>query len=396
MRVGIVGAGFIGAVHAHAARRAGAEIVGIVGSTPSSTAAATAALHAERQFESADALIAAGDIDVVHVCTPNHLHRPLSEMALAHGKHVVCEKPLATSLDDARALHRAATDADRIATVPFAYRFYPMVREARARRAADAAPLRLIHGTYLQDWLASPDDDNWRVDADRGGPSRAFADIGSHWCDLAEFVSGDRIAAVSAELIRVIPERRTGATHAFERSGGGGALRAVDTEDAAIVTFRTAGGSFGNVVISQVSNGRKNDLRLELAGTDSTIVFEQERPDTLWIGGRRSSEIVARDAAVLDYAATRYVTVPVGHPQGYQECFDLFVADTYAAIAAGGTATVDGLPTFADGVRAAQIVDAVVQSAAAHRWVDVAPPDPTPSHATPSRTTPSDEGGRIP
>lgn len=372
---GIVGAGFIGAVHAHAARRAGARIVGIVGSTPTSTAAATAALHADRTFESAEALIAAPEVDVVHICTPNDLHRPLTELAIAHGKHVVCEKPLATSLADALAAHRAAIDARVVATVPFAYRFYPMIREARFRRSTDPEPLRLIHGTYLQDWLASADDDNWRVDAVRGGPSRAFADIGSHWCDLAEFVSGDRITAVCASFVHAIPQRRTGgAVHAFAASDGTGALRAVDTEDGALVTFRTAQGAQGSVVISQVSNGRKNDLRLELAGADWTIAFEQERPDTLWIGRRRSNEIVPRDAATLDPSAARYVTVPVGHPQGYQECFDLFVADTYAAIDAGSSDAVDGLPTFADGVRSAQIIDAVLRSATEGQWVDVAAP----------------------
>jgi predicted dehydrogenase len=357
-------------------------VIGVVASTPESTLAASAALHAERVFSSADELVASDDIDVVHVCTPNDLHLPLSEAAIAAGKHVVCEKPLATSLAGATRLLEAASAAGIVATVPFAYRFYPMVREARARVGDDAGPLRLIHGAYLQDWLSSECDTNWRVDSARGGPSRTFADIGSHWCDLVEFVSGDRIVSLSAELIRAIPERLTGASvHAFApNDGNGGEMRPVDTEDAAIVTFRTERGVFGSMLVSQISTGRKNELRFELVGTDSTVSFEQERPDTLWVGHRASAEIVPRDAGTLHPSAARYVTVPVGHPQGYHECFDLFVADTYTAIAEGSTDAVDGLPTFADGVRAAQIIDAVLRSAAAHQWVGV---DPAPATATP-------------
>ena len=369
-RAGVIGTGFIGAVHARAIRRAGHRLVGVSASSPDSTAAAVERLGAERGFVSAAALAESTDVDVVHVCTPNDLHAPLAEAALAAGKHVVCEKPLATTLADATTLATLAERAGVVATVPFVYRFYPMVREARARAAGPLGAIRLVHGSYLQDWLSTDRDDNWRVDAEASGRSRAFAYIGSHCCDLVEFVTGDRLEAVCAELVTAVPERVHGSAHAFAAPAvQADERRAVETEDVALVMFRTTGGVFGSVVVSQISAGHKNQLRFEVAGGEATLAFDQEQPDTLWVGRRTAVEVIARDPAVLDPAAAAYVTVPAGHPQGYQDCFDAFVADTYRAIATG--AGVDGLPTFADGVRAARVTEAVLRSAATRRWEDV-------------------------
>ena len=377
LRVGVAGTGFIGEVHAHAARRAGARLVGVAASTPDRAQAAAARLGADRGFSSAEALAIDPGVDVVHICTPNRLHAPLVEAALAAGKHVVCEKPLATSAAAARRLVASAAASGAVATVPFVYRFYPLVREARARVASGAiGRIRLVHGAYLQDWLATEDDDNWRVDPTEGGASRAFADIGSHWCDLVEFVTGDRIAAVSAEAATVLPERVTRAgAHAFARSGDGsppgGGRRAVTTEDISVVLFRTAAGVPGSVVVSQVSPGRKNSLCVEVAGSTATLSFDQEQPERLWVGRRAGSEVVVRDPATLDPAAAPYAVLPPGHPQGYQDGFDAFVGDTYRAIGAGDAAAVDGLPTFTDGARAAEITDAVLRSAGSHTWEEV-------------------------
>jgi predicted dehydrogenase len=368
----IVGAGFIGAVHARSARLAGARIAGVSASTPTRSREAAERLGAERAFDDAEALVAAPEIDVVHLCTPNHLHGPLAEAALAAGKHVVCEKPLALDGEQAAALADAAEAAGRVATVPFVYRYHPMALEARARIAAgELGALRLVHGGYLQDWLSTDDDDSWRVDPALGGASRAFADIGSHWCDLAEFVTGERIAAVCAQVATVVPERaHRESAHAFESGsdGNGSARRAVTTEDLATVMFRTGSGVLGSLLVSQVSPGRKNDLHLEIAGEHASVRFEQERPETLWVGRRERTEQLWRDATYLSPGAARHTVVPVGHPQGYLDCFDAFVADSYAAIEG---AEPDGLPRFADGLRAARVTDAVLASAASGRWVDV-------------------------
>jgi predicted dehydrogenase len=308
------------------------------------------------------------------VCTPNHLHAPLAEAALAAGKHVVCEKPLATGSADAERLVDAARAAGRVATVPFVYRYNPIVFEARARVAAgEIGALRLVHGGYLQDWLSSPDDDNWRVDPAQSGPSRTFADIGSHWCDLAEFVTGQRIAAVCAQFATVVGERveRAGAP-AFASPAGDaprGRRRAVATEDLATMLLRTDAGVVGTMLVSQVSPGRKNHLHLELAGEHASLRFEQERSETLWVGRSAGSETVWRDPLHLHASAARLASAPAGHAQGYLDCFSAFVADTYAEIAGGRP---DGLPHFTDGARSARIVDAAVASArAGATWTEV-------------------------
>jgi predicted dehydrogenase len=235
--------------------------------------------------------------------------------------------------------------------IPFAYRFYGSVREARARiLGSPKSSVRIVHGSYLQDWLSRPDDTNWRVDPALGGQSRAFGDIGVHWCDLVEFVTGHRIARVSAQLL-ALP--RPGASE----SG---------TEDAAVMQFVTDHGAIGSSVISQVSPGRKNRLWFSIDTADASYQFDQENPDSLWIGGRGHSVELPR-AAEDQVIGPHYDLVPTGHPQGYQDCFTNFVRDVHQAVRGEPP---EGLPTFADGLRAAALTDAVLQSARTGAWVE--------------------------
>ncbi|HYI36905.1 MAG TPA: Gfo/Idh/MocA family oxidoreductase [Thermoleophilaceae bacterium] len=371
LRAAIAGTGFIGGVHARSARLAGASIAGVAASSPRSAEDAAAVLGAERAFDSAEEMVRDPGVDVVHICTPNHLHLPLAEAALAAGKHVICEKPLALDGAGAQRLVDAASGSGLQAAVPFVYRYYPMVREARERvGSGGAGALRLIHGSYLQDWLLQPEDGNWRVDAQTGGASRAFADIGSHWCDLAEFVSGQRITRVCARMLTAVPER-AGAEgrQAFASGGPSGEMRPVTTEDAVVVQFETDAGALGSLVASQVSAGRKNRLWIEFDGADESLAFDHEQPEELWCGRREAATVLQRDPATLSSPAARYAFLPGGHPQGYADCFDAFVADLYAA-ARGGSAA-EGMPAFTDGLRAALITDAVLTSAREGRWVDV-------------------------
>lgn len=370
--VGIVGTGFVGRIHARSARLAGARLEGVVASSTERSRRAADELGAERAFADAEELIASEAVDVVHVCTPNHLHLPVALAALAAGKHVVCEKPVALDAPSAERVAHAAERAGVMVTVPFAYRYYPTVREARARvRGGTSGALRLLQGGYLQDWLLLAADDNWRVDAALGGASRAFADIGSHWCDMVEFVSGQRIISLTARTAIAHPKRRLGGGHAFARSAGDSPSRDVATEDIATALFETDAGAVGSVVISQVSAGRKNRLWFELAGERETLAFDGERPETLWVGGREAAQVITRDPDALDAAAARYATLPAGHSQGYNDLFEAFVAETYDAIRTGEVA--EGLPTVADGVRAARITDAVIESSRSRAWVEVSP-----------------------
>ncbi|MGH2736141.1 MAG: Gfo/Idh/MocA family protein [Actinomycetota bacterium] len=372
LRVAVAGTGFIGAVHARSARLAGAALVGVSASNPRNAALAADRLGAERWFESSELLVSDPDVDVVHICTPNHLHAPLVRLALESGKHVVCEKPLATSASDAEDLVRAAASAGRVAAVPFVYRFYPAVREIRERIiTGDLGRVHLVHGSYLQDWLLDAGDDNWRVDSEYGGRSRAFADIGSHWCDMVEFVTGQRIVRVNAQMSTAVPERaRRASAHAFSSAEGDAGRRVVTTEDIAVVSFKTDGGAVGSTVISQVSAGRKNRLWFEIDGERAALAFDQEHPETAWQGRREGATSLFTDPAHLSDRAARYATLPAGHPLGYHDCFDAFVADTYEAI---GHSPPPGLPVFEDGLRAVRLTEAVLDSAATGEWVDVNP-----------------------
>ncbi len=352
LRVALIGAGFMGDVHTRAIQRAGGILKVVATSTPAKSVEAAARYLAERGA-TPDEAATADDVDVVHICTPNSAHQAIAEFALRAGKHVVCEKPLATDVASAQSMTALASETSLVASVPFVYRFYPTVREARGRIASgQLGSLHVLHGSYLQDWLSRPSDDNWRVDPAVGGPSRAFADIGVHWCDMAEFVSGHRITRLTARMKTAYDTRiKNGKAN----------------EDVASIMFETDHGALGSAVISQVSPGRKNRLWFSLDGADGAVSFDQELPDTLWVGGRDVNQVVNRGGETNTFGA-RYNRTPVGHSQGYQDCFDLFVNDTYAAINGDD---VDGLPTFADGLRAAHLTDAVIASATSQTWVDV-------------------------
>ena len=356
MRVVILGTGMIGEVHRRAAVLAGARVVGAMASTPTRSEEVAQRWGTTPVRSLAD--LAGLAPDVVHVCSPNSLHAEHVEAAIDADAHVICEKPLAVGSEVAGRLARLAAGRGRVATVPFVYRFHPLVREIRSRVAAgEFGRWQLLHGSYLQDWLLSPAATSWRVDSAAGGPSRAFADIGSHWCDLMEFVTGERIAAVVAATTTTVPERP------FR-----GLMRAVDTEDAATALFTTHSGVLGSVTVSQVSAGRKNRLWFEFDGQHRSAVFDQENPETVWLGSAASAEVLARDPGRGSAEQRRLSTLPAGHPQGYAQCFENFVADTYAAIRGE---TREGLPTFADGVRSARIVDAVIDSARSAQWTTV-------------------------
>jgi predicted dehydrogenase len=356
LSVAFIGGGFMGQVHSRACRAAGAELVGLASSTPGNAARLADELRAQRSYSSSADVFADDSVDVVHILTPNSTHYGFALSAITAGKHVVCEKPLATSLREAHELQVAADEAGVVATVPFAYRFHPMVREARARvQDGRLGAISSVQGTYLQDWLLTPSDDNWRVDERLGGPSRAFADIGSHLTDMIEFVSGDRISAVQA-LGRTVLKRRT-------------SKPTVTTEDLVALVFQLSSGGVGTMLVSQVAPGRKNSLTLEISGSAETYSFSQEDPETLWIGRRTRSELLRRNPAELSEDAQRLSVLPAGHPQGVQDAFNAFIADTYAAIQCGEVR--DGLPTFADGVRSARITEAVMTSIRTRSWVDV-------------------------
>jgi len=369
--VAIVGTGMIGAVHRRAALLAGAVVRGVSASSPERGAEVAEAWDVPRAYRDISDALADPEVQVVHVCTPNHLHRAMAQAALEAGKHVICEKPLATTLQDAEALSALAASTGLVATVPFVYRYHPVVREAHARIAhGDLGPLRLIHGSYLQDWLLDPASNNWRVDPALGGASRVFADIGSHWCDLVEWVSGERFVDVSAAFETVIAQRAAATTGlSFSTPAAGGAMQPVSSEDVAAALFKTGNGTLASLTVSQVSAGRRNRLWFEIDGAQASVAFDQEDSERLWIGlPDQREEIFVRGPGAGSAEQRRLSVLPPGHAQGYGNCFDAFVADTYRAIVAERP---EGLPTFEDGLRSALIVDRVIASARTRAWTSI-------------------------
>ncbi|MFT4042333.1 MAG: Gfo/Idh/MocA family oxidoreductase [Gordonia sp. (in: high G+C Gram-positive bacteria)] len=370
LRVAIIGTGMIAATHIRAARDAGGTVLGVLGSTPERSAAAAADLRVPVGYPDLDALLAEHP-DVVHICTPNDTHVSYALAVIGAGVHVVVEKPISVDLPGAQRLATAVAAAGVVATVPYVYRYHPIVREIRARRiAGELGEVALIHGSYLQDWLISPDASTWRIDPDRGGPSRAFADIGTHWCDLAEFVSGEQFTEVTAATTITYPTRPAGSLASFATAAGNLAERVpVRTEDTASALLRTRRGITASTVISQVSGGRKNRLWLEIDGTAGSAVFDQEHPEVAWFGTDTGTTLAHRGEGNVSADQARLNRVPAGHSQGWTDAFAGFVADTYTAVATG--TIPDGLPTVTDGLRSVQIIDAVLSSAATGSWTPI-------------------------
>lgn len=370
LRAAVVGTGFIGRVHVRCARLAGAEVVGVAASTPERSAEAAQSMQVPRGYASGLEAARDKDVDVIHICTPNAYHMEVAQAALETGKHVICEKPLATSLQDAITLTELARRKGLVGTVPFINRFHPMVREARARVQSDeTGKLYLIQGSYLQDWLMQAGDTNWRVDAAAGGASRAFADIGSHLCDLLEWITGERFTSLIATLGTPIAERSAAASRvAFQASGEVKETKPVSTEDVACLILRTDRGTLASLTVSQVSAGRKNRLWFEIDGARQSAIFDLESPEQLWIGKREGTTLFVRDPSQGSPEQKRLTVLPAGHAQGWGDCFEAFVRDSYAAMRGESH---QGLPTFADGARSMSIVEAVLRSSAANQWTSI-------------------------
>jgi predicted dehydrogenase len=348
MKAAIVGTGFMGHVHGQAAQLAGVDLIGFAGSSQGKSDEIASEFRGAKGFASFEALLDA-EPDIIHICTPNVLHLPQAKAAIARGINVIVEKPLAMNLAEADELY-ALKDKVAVTAMPFVYRYNSMVLELRKRLQDNKTnKLWMLHGTYLQDWLAETMTTNWRSNSAAGGATRAFGDIGVHWFDLMEFVTGHRVTRLTAAMSYV---------------------HKMDTEDGALVTFETDHGAMGSAVISQCSAGYSNRLWFSFDGTEESYSFDQQAPETGWVGGLGDNRIVKRDPAKNSPVASRANSLPAGHPQGYQTCFNDFVADAYSGVQSGANSEV--MATFDDGHRAAQIIDAVMQSVKTGSWVDVA------------------------
>jgi len=389
IRVGLVGAGFVGPAHVEALRRLGyVEVLALAGS------------DARRARERADQLgipEACGDyrqllanprVTVIHNATPTNMHYVINRDALRAGKHIVSEKPLALSATEASQLVNLAHSTDLVNAVDYNYRGYPLVQQMRIMIAQGAiGQVWAVHGSYLQDWMLYPTDYNWRVLAERGGESRAMSDIGTHWCDLAQWVTGQRISRVMSRLNTMLPTRMRPISEVptFAQAAEGPREEVqVQTEDYAALLFDMDGGATGSLTVSQVAAGHKNRLWIEVDGSEGSLAWDQEHPDELWIGRRRqANQLLPRDPSLLDESVRSHSRLHSGHTEGWEDALCNLFSTIYEFIRAGKNPSRDKptYPTFYDGLIENRLVERVLQSNREQRWIEVAQPEMEPAPA---------------
>lgn len=381
IRTAILGTGFMGRVHLEAVQRVeSVEAAAIFGRNADASARLAAGFSVPKATSDYRELFRDPAIDAVHICTPNAQHYSMAKEALAAGKHVLCEKPLTTTVAEAEELVALAARTKLRNGVCHNLRYYPQVQQMRAlREAGELGEILVVQGTYSQDWLLYDTDWNWRVDAKAAGASRAMADIGSHFFDMAEHVTGLRVSSLCADLQTFHTTRKQpkGSVETFANK----MMRPedyvetpVETEDFGAVVFRMGDRTRGAMTASQVSAGRKNGLSIEIYGTKSSVAWNQERPDELWVGHRDSgNSIFIKDPSLLTGRARGYADLPGGHSEGYDDTFKQVFRRFYASISAPDSIEY---PQFADGLRQMVILASVLASHRARKWIDV----PSPKH----------------
>jgi predicted dehydrogenase len=374
IRTAVFGTGFMGRVHLEALRRVEhVQVAAIAGRNAAAAEKLGSAFNVPRL--SPEEILRDPSIQAVHICTPNAQHFPMAKEALLAGKHVLCEKPLATSAAEAKELATLAADRNLRNCVCHNLRYYPMVQHIRRlREDGELGEILVVQGTYSQDWLLYETDWNWRVSSEAGGPSRCMADIGSHWFDMAEHLTGLRVSALCADLQTFHSTRKQprGPVETFANKLASETQTTdtpVDTEDMGAVIFRMERAR-GAMTASQVSAGRKNRLSIEIYGTKAGVAWDQERPDELWIGQRETpNRIIIKDPSLLKPGAQSFADLPGGHSEGYDDTFKQVFRRFYASIA--DPAGARDYPQFADGLRQLVILEAELQSTQTRRWIDV-------------------------
>ncbi len=321
IKAAIIGTGFIGPVHVEAIRRLGfVDVIAVAERDQALAEAKAAELSIPKAYGDYHELLADPQIQVVHNCTPNHLHFEVNKAIIEAAKHVVSEKPLAMNSTESRELVRLARDAGVVHAIDFNYRYMPLVQQARLMcQKGDVGQVFAVHGSYLQDWLLKQNDWNWRLVPELSGNSRAVADIGSHWCDLVQFVTGLKIVRVMADLVTIHPTRKRPKVEVETYAGK--VLKPedqedvpIDTEDYASILLEFENNAHGVMTVNQCAAGRKNRLCFEIDGSNCAVAWDQERPNELWIGRRDGpNETILSDPSLMYEEAREYAHYPGGH-----------------------------------------------------------------------------------
>lgn len=378
IKVGVVGTGFIGPAHIEALRRLPNVEVAALCEVSQELAEAKAAQLGIGRAYTFEELLKQDDITAIHICTPNFLHYSQSKAALEAGKHVICEKPLAKDLDEAEELVALAAKTGLVNAVHFNLRYYPLARQMKVmREKGDLGEVYSIIGSYLQDWLFYDTDYNWRLEPDKSGDSRAIADIGSHLMDIIEYITGLKTVAVMADFNTIHKTRKKPLKPVETYSGKmlqpeDYADVPINTEDHANVLLRFDNGNRGVITVSQVSAGRKNQMKLEIAGSKKTFAWNSEAPNEMWIGNRDGyNESLMRDPSLMHAEARSVISFPGGHNEGFPDTSKQMFREVYAAIEAGKQPENPTFPTFADGYRELLICEKILESNRKQAWVEI-------------------------
>lgn len=376
VKTAVIGAGFMGKVHAEAIRRLGyVDIVAVAAATAPDAAAFAQSIGVERSTADYREILGDSEIEAVHVCTPNSLHFPVSKDALNAGKAVLCEKPLSMSVAEAQEMVDLAAAKNLPNCVNHNLRFYPVVQQIRRMiEAGDLGDVLVVQGTYSQDWLLYDTDYNWRIEKAANGALRVVGDIGSHWMDLVQHLTGLKISALCADL-QIVHKTRKRPKKAIQTFAGK-TLRPedydevpIETEDFGAVLVHLGDRARGAYTVSQVNAGCKNRFQMEIFGTKCGVIWNQERPDELWIGHRNSpNQIILKDPSLLYPEAAKYADLPGGHSEGYDDTHKQVFRRFYAKVA-DPSAPVD-YPTFADGLHGMKLLQKVIESNEKRGWVD--------------------------
>ena len=383
INVGIIGLGFISESHVDAVRRIGFCNLYAVADANEALAREKAAVYSvERYYASADALINDKNIDAVHNCTPNFLHTEINKKIICAGKHLLSEKPLSTTYNEAAELVELKKKYPATASaVNFNYRLNPMVQEACCRISDGKIGVpRVITGQYQQDWLLYDTDYSWRLDPVAAGPSCCMADIGSHWMDIVQHVTSHKITEVCADLRTIVPVRRkpqkrtetftVNAVAEYEFKDMRNYV-SIENEDYGAVFFRTDKGASGVFHVSAVAAGRSNYFGFEINGSEASLAWNQEQNDRLWLGGRGgNNNLITRNPSLLSDGVKPYTFLAAGHPEGWNDAFKGNIYAFYKYIADG----MKGEPIFSTLEQAAYIVkitEAIIESSKKKKWVKV-------------------------
>lgn len=378
IQVAVVGTGFIGPAHIEALRRLPNVHVSALVEVSQELAESKAAQLGIEKAYTFEKMLEDASIQVVHICTPNFLHFPQTKAVLEAGKHVVCEKPLSNTLPEAKELVELASKTGLVNAVHFNLRYYPLIRQIKAMHdAGEMGETYSVIGSYLQDWLFYATDYNWRLEPEKSGETRAIADIGSHLIDVIEYTTGLEIVEVMADFNTVHKFRKKPLKEVETYSGK--ILKPEDyadvpihTEDHANVLLRFSNGNRGSITVSQVSAGRKNQLKLEVAGSKQTIAFNSESPNELWIGHRdHPNQVLMRDPALVHGLSSSAISFPGGHNEGFPDTSKQLFKEVYQAVEKGKMPESPSFPTFADGYRELIIGERILESHKKQSWVKV-------------------------